>query len=203
MTAETVLRSALRRDRLIVTVALVAVMLVAWAYVLVGAGTGMSPIAMSRIQPEPMSGAAPSAMDGGGPVLGEAGSGMAAMPGMEPAGEGLGKDSLAAMPSEAMAARDIHVADMGMMTPAVWTAGYAVLMFFMWWAMMVAMMLPSAAPMIFLFATVNRKRRARPTPSCRPACSPGLTWSPGAGSASSRSGCNGACSGSLGSRPRW
>ena len=52
MTAETVLESALRRDRLIVTVALIAVTLVAWAYVLAGAGTGMSPIAMSRIQPE-------------------------------------------------------------------------------------------------------------------------------------------------------
>jgi predicted metal-binding membrane protein len=52
------------------------------------------------------------------------------------------------------------MAGMAMMTPAVWTPGYAVLMFFMWWVMMVAMMLPSAAPMIILFATVNRKQRA-------------------------------------------
>jgi predicted metal-binding membrane protein len=51
------------------------------------------------------------------------------------------------------------MAGMAMMTPAVWTPGYAVLMFFMWWVMMVAMMLPSAAPMILLFATVNRKQR--------------------------------------------
>jgi predicted metal-binding membrane protein len=51
------------------------------------------------------------------------------------------------------------IACMAMMTPAVWTPGYAVLMFFMWWVMMVAMMLPSAAPMILLFATVNRKQR--------------------------------------------
>ncbi len=50
-------------------------------------------------------------------------------------------------------------AGMAMMTPAVWTPGYAVLMFFMWWVMMVAMMLPSAAPMILLFATANRKQR--------------------------------------------
>jgi predicted metal-binding membrane protein len=35
-----------------------------------------------------------------------------------------------------------------MMTPASGTLGYAVLMFFMWWIMMVAMMLPSAAPMV-------------------------------------------------------
>ena len=48
---------------------------------------------------------------------------------------------------------------MAMMTPAVWTPGYAVLMFCMWWNMMVAMMLPSAAPMILLFATVNRRQR--------------------------------------------
>ena len=51
------------------------------------------------------------------------------------------------------------MACMAMMTPVVWTPGYAVLMFFMWWVMMVAMMLPSAAPMILLFATVNRKQR--------------------------------------------
>jgi predicted metal-binding membrane protein len=46
-----------------------------------------------------------------------------------------------------------------MMTPAVWTPAYAVMMFFMWWIMMVAMMLPGAAPMILLFATINRKQR--------------------------------------------
>ena len=39
---------------------------------------------------------------------------------------------------------------------AIWTPGYWVLMFVMWWVMMVAMMLPSAAPMILLFATVNK-----------------------------------------------
>jgi predicted metal-binding membrane protein len=49
-------------------------------------------------------------------------------------------------------------AGMAMLTPAVWTPGYAVLMFVMWWIMMVAMMLPSAAPMILLFAAVNRKQ---------------------------------------------
>jgi predicted metal-binding membrane protein len=48
---------------------------------------------------------------------------------------------------------------MAMMTPTPWTPRYAVLMFAMWWVMMVAMMLPSAAPMILLFATVNRQQR--------------------------------------------
>jgi predicted metal-binding membrane protein len=50
-------------------------------------------------------------------------------------------------------------AGMTMMGPTDWTPGYAVLMFLMWWIMMVAMMLPSAAPTIILFATVNRKQR--------------------------------------------
>lgn len=45
------------------------------------------------------------------------------------------------------------------MQPAVWTVGYAVLMFFMWWIMMVAMMLPSATRTILLAAALNRKAR--------------------------------------------
>ena len=44
-----------------------------------------------------------------------------------------------------------------MMTPATWTFGYAALMFSMWWVMMVAMMLPGAAPMLLLFARVTRQ----------------------------------------------
>ena len=31
-----------------------------------------------------------------------------------------------------------------LMQPAVWTPGYVILIFAMWWVMMVAMMLPSA-----------------------------------------------------------
>ena len=51
-----------------------------------------------------------------------------------------------------------------LMRPAVWTPAYAVLIFAMWWVMMVAMMLPSAAPMLLLFARVNRKDKAAGTP---------------------------------------
>jgi len=50
---------------------------------------------------------------------------------------------------------------MDMMTPAVWTLGYAGVMFVMWWVMMVAMMLPSAAPMVLLFTAMNRKSKER------------------------------------------
>jgi predicted metal-binding membrane protein len=51
-----------------------------------------------------------------------------------------------------------------MMEPAAWTLSYAGLMFAMWWVMMAAMMLPSAAPMLLLFARVNRKARADERP---------------------------------------
>jgi len=37
-------------------------------------------------------------------------------------------------------------------------------MFLMWWVMMIGMMVPTAAPMILLFATVNRRRREQQGP---------------------------------------
>jgi predicted metal-binding membrane protein len=50
------------------------------------------------------------------------------------------------------------------MTPAVWTPAYPVLMFVMWWAMIVAMMLPSAAPVLLIFARISRRERAQERP---------------------------------------
>jgi predicted metal-binding membrane protein len=47
---------------------------------------------------------------------------------------------------------------MAAMQPIAWTVGYALLMFVMWWLMMLATMLPSAAPMILLFAALTRKQ---------------------------------------------
>lgn len=44
---------------------------------------------------------------------------------------------------------------------AAWSAFDFVLMFVMWAVMMVAMMLPGAAPMILLFAAINRERRKK------------------------------------------
>ena len=38
----------------------------------------------------------------------------------------------------------------------VWTVGYAVLNFLMWWIMMIAMMTPSAAPMLLLYTAIKR-----------------------------------------------
>jgi predicted metal-binding membrane protein len=104
----TVLEAVLRRDRWVVVSALVAVIVVAWIWIVVGAGTGMNAVAMTQ---------------------------MSGMPDM----------------------------DM-MMERAVWTPGYAALIFAMWWVMMVAMMLPSAAPMLLLFARANRAQKARDRP---------------------------------------
>jgi hypothetical protein len=52
-------------------------------------------------------------------------------------------------------------------TPAVftpWTSGDFALNMLIWWAMMPGMMLPSAAPMILTFATINRYKRQRGQP---------------------------------------
>ena len=45
-----------------------------------------------------------------------------------------------------------------------WSASQLLPLFLMWAEMMVAMMIPSAAPMILMFATVTRKRREREQP---------------------------------------
>ena len=89
-------------------------------------------------------------------LLGGAGMGMSAleMTRMSQAGmaEGAGQGSMAGM---------------AMMTPAVWTPTYAVLMFFMWWIMMVAMMLPSTAPKtMFVPTSIGDRMPVRSNPHC-------------------------------------
>lgn len=60
---------------------------------------------------------------------------------------------------------DIHMdMDMAMPMMRAWGAAEYLLMFAMWAVMMAAMMIPSAAPMILMFARVNRERRARQRP---------------------------------------
>ncbi len=61
---------------------------------------------------------------------------------------------------------DMQQMDMEMAMPQMqaWTAWDLVLLFIMWAVMMVAMMVPSATPMILLFATINRRRQARRQP---------------------------------------
>src|SRR5215467_9508865 len=104
----TALENVLRRDRWVVVAALVMVIITAWIWIVFGAGTGITAVAMTQ---------------------------MAGMPDMDT-----------------------------MMMRAVWTLGYAGLIFAMWWVMMVAMMLPGAAPMLLLFARVNRTQKVRDRP---------------------------------------
>ena len=58
---------------------------------------------------------------------------------------------------------EMEMMDMGggrmMAMPAEWTLAYGLVVFAMWAVMMVAMMLPSAAPVTLLIASVARKRR--------------------------------------------
>lgn len=71
------------------------------------------------------------------------------------AGVGMG------MTAAEMTAMTPAVGQPGMNMPApVWSPFYAVIVVAMWWVMMVAMMLPSATPMILVFASVARQRKA-------------------------------------------
>jgi predicted metal-binding membrane protein len=89
----------IRRDRAITLAGLVALTLLSWIYVLAGAGTGMSTIAMTTWEFPP--------------------------------------PALSAMTAD-------------------WSPAYWAIMLAMWWVMMVAMMTPSAAPMILLYGRVAR-----------------------------------------------
>jgi predicted metal-binding membrane protein len=138
------LEAVFRRDRIVVVAALVVVIVAAWAYILFGAGMGMtafemtaSPFGGSGQMDMPQHQEAPMTVDQNGPdmAMGRAGAEVAIGDGM-----------------------------MMAMAPMAWTPGYAVLMFFMWWIMMVAMMLPSASPMILLFARFNRTQRDKGAP---------------------------------------
>jgi predicted metal-binding membrane protein len=75
--------------------------------------------------------------------------------------------------------------------PAVWTPAYALFMFFMWWVMMMAMMIPSASPMILLFAAINGKQRIKGAPFVQLAFSHWVMLLPGVDSVYWRSLCNG------------
>lgn len=105
MTQTTLTERIVRREQVILTAGLAAVCGLAWLYVLTGAGTGMSTIAMTTW----------------------------AFPPPPP--------------------------DMAM--PGSWNAAYWMTMLVMWWVMMIAMMVPSAAPMILLYARVFRHGQAR------------------------------------------
>src|SRR5262245_66274406 len=58
---------------------------------------------------------------------------------------------------------DMSMADMPM-DPEPWSLAQAGLMFAMWWVMMVAMMVPSAAPTILLFTAIKGRQGTTDSP---------------------------------------
>ncbi len=104
--AETTLTEFIvRREQTVIALGLTAIAGLAWLYVITGAGTGMSMIAMTTWQFPPPRPASPM--------------------------------------------------------PGAWDAAYWLTMLLMWWVMMIAMMVPSAAPMILLYARVVRHGQTR------------------------------------------
>jgi predicted metal-binding membrane protein len=95
----TAVESLLRRDRLVLASCLLLICLLSWWYLLAGAGTGMSTLAMTTWEFPP-------------PPYASAGT--------------------------------------------RWPVSYWLVMAVMWWVMMIAMMVPSAAPIILLYARVQR-----------------------------------------------
>ena len=113
------LTALLSRDRAIVLAALVAAVILAWTYLLLGAGIEME------------------MMDMGGGAM--------------------------------------------MAMPPLWTPGYAAVVFAMWAVMMVAMMLPSAAPVVLLSAALDRQRNAHARGEARAARAGQIEPRPSAG----------------------
>jgi len=66
--------------------------------------------------------------------------------------------------ASSMTGMDVKSTEMSMPATQAWRSGDILLTFMMWAVMMVAMMTPSATPMILTFAKVNRQRQADQTP---------------------------------------
>lgn len=65
------------------------------------------------------------------------------------------------MPVGEVSASAMGHAMSAMATQARWSVEYAGIMVSMWWVMMIAMMVPSAAPMILLYAAIARRQREK------------------------------------------
>lgn len=145
-----------RRDRWIMASGILALMVLSWLWLLVGAGTGMSVWMMSR----------PAIFPGGDASMAT----MQTMPGMQPSPETpatpnmAGMAGMAPMPDQAAAPGKPAMPGEEVMpeTPVMpWSAGTWLVIAAMWWIMMIAMMLPSAAPMVLLHARVSRHAQAK------------------------------------------
>jgi len=104
----TLTETILKHERRVVVAGLLALTLLSWWYILAGAGTGMSTLAMTTWEFPP------------------------------------------------------HIPTMNYHSD--WGLSYALTMLLMWWVMMIAMMVPSAAPMILLYARVVRHSQKNSMP---------------------------------------
>jgi predicted metal-binding membrane protein len=104
--------NVLRRDRWVVAGGLATIALLAWTYVMTGAGTGMSVWDMTSVSLFP--------------------------------------HRMVEMPMAGMS-----------MQSSVWAPSYWIITLLMWWVMMIAMMTPSAAPMILLYARASRHAQTK------------------------------------------
>ena len=120
-----------RRDRAVVVAALALLWMLTIGWLATGAGLGMDPREMTAMAWLPQHHAAPD-----GDMSGTTASAMD-------------------MPGRDMSSMHASTMDMPA-TAAAWTPTRAALLFAMWWTMMVAMMAPSAAPAILLYARVHR-----------------------------------------------
>ena len=100
----TITEALLRRERLLVLAGLLLITALAWWWVAIGSGTGMSAYSMTTWRFPP----------------------------------------------------PLHTSSV-----EIWSPGYALVMFFMWWIMMVAMMIPSATPTILLYGLVYRQEQRK------------------------------------------
>jgi len=124
MDSAPLLERLLRRDRLFTSAGLAVLCVLAWLYIIAGAGLGMSAWSMTKLTLFPH------------------------LQSQEMTGE---------MPGMDMSGMDMSDMDMSAMAqPPVWGPAIWALMIAMWWIMMIAMMSPSAAPTILLYARVHR-----------------------------------------------
>ena len=135
MESSTALESVLRRDRSVILVGLIIITVLAWGY-MVYLAQSMSGMEMS--------------MD------------MNMSSDMPMKQEGMSMENESMTPNHESMSMDHEGMPMGMVMS--WKMVDFVMTFVMWAVMMVAMMVPAAAPMILIFANMNRKKAEQEKP---------------------------------------
>ena len=121
------LEKLLRRDKIVTAVSIAILVVIASLYTVFGVGMKMSAIEMT-------------------PGLTQSKMAMSDM-GAKTSATSQSKIAVTAM----------NAMKKMVLEPASWSINYGILVFLMWWVMMVAMMMPSASPMILLYTALIRK----------------------------------------------